>query len=479
MASKQILEDPGKPVFDQILENKVKFGYYQNILYILIGFVMLADGSEMTALSILLPVLKSEWGISQEQQGLLGAALFVGVFIGSILSGFVADKFGRRNTLMYTSAIQFLMGIISAYVNSVEVFIVMRGIFGMMIGCTIPIAPTMVSELTPTEYRGKGIVVINFFFTLGKIYSVLCGKLTLTSLTEGDWRLMLILSSIPSIVVSVGTWKFIKESPRFLIVTGRVDEGVQAINEIGILNNEEVFQKVTNEEKNKLVNWQQRYFNTKDVSSFTSLWGLNYRLITLCLWIIWFLMQFIELGIIFILPYVINAIYQEENLDATRGLNDMILTTIGEAPSIIFSFLIIERVSFGRKNSLILCMGLATLFFALMAALPLSSFIILITAVRLAQKVGYSMLYPLTTELYPTTMRITGFSFASAFGRLGAACMPHVTLLLFSIEPIYPIFGFGVASCLILLTVFLVPYDTTGIELDRMDQKFIEFQDTK
>ena len=53
-----------KPIFDQVLENKVKFGKYQYLLYIFIGFVMIADGSEMTALSILLPVLQTEWGVS-------------------------------------------------------------------------------------------------------------------------------------------------------------------------------------------------------------------------------------------------------------------------------------------------------------------------------------------------------------------------------------------------------------------------------
>jgi len=469
MSRKQsLLEDSNsKPIFDRVLEDKVGFGEYQRYLYFFIGFVMIADGSEMTALSILLPVLQTEWGVSSAQQGALGTALFIGVFLGSICSGLVADRFGRRKTLMYVSFVQFWFGILSAFVGGVFFFIIIRGLFGLMIGFTIPIAPTMASELTPTAFRGKGIAIVNFCFTIGKIYSVIMAKFTLTSLITGNWRLMLFLSSIPSLIVSFGAWKFIKESPRYLLVSGRIEEGIQTLDEIGRINNQSSYTPITQAEKQAFIHYQQETFNTQDMYSFNSLWSPSYKVITTCLWVIWYLMQFIEMGIIFILPFIINAISGETNSTGTKGLNDMIFTVLMETPSILVSLSIIEKENFGRKGSIITMMSIVLTLFVSMFIFPLSSFVFLIALVKLSQKIAYGMLYPLTTELYPTTMRIPGFSFATAFGRLGAATMPSVVLALFNVGPLMPIFGFGILAACIIYACYMIPYDTRGVDLDK------------
>jgi len=466
--TQSFLEDSNtKPIFDKVLEDKIGFGKYQYYLYFFIGFVMIADGSEMTALSILLPVLQTEWGVSSAQQGALGTALFIGVFLGSICSGLVADRFGRRKTLMYVSFVQFWFGIFSAFVNSVFLFIIIRGLFGLMIGFTIPIAPTMASELTPTAFRGKGIAIVNFCFTIGKIYSVIMAKFTLSSLVTGNWRLMLFLSSIPSLIVSYGAWRYIKESPRYLLVSNRIDEGIEALDEIGRLNKETAYSPITEVEKTAFIQYQQENFSTQDMYSFKSLWSANYKTITTCLWVIWYLMQFIEMGIIFILPFIINAISGETNSTGTKGLNDMIFTVLMETPSIFVSLSIIEKEKFGRKGSIIAMMSLVLTLFILMFIFPLSSFVFLIALVKLSQKIAYGMLYPLTTELYPTTMRIPGFSFSTAFGRLGAATMPSVVLALFNMGPLMPIFGFGVLAACIIFACYMIPYDTRGVDLDK------------
>jgi len=475
--------DSGKPIFDRVLEDKIKFGKYQYFLYFFVGFVMIADGSEMTALSILLPVLQEEWKVSKAQEGTLGTALFVGIFLGSIGSGLISDKFGRRKSLMFLSFAQFWFGILSAFVQSVETFVIIRGLFGLMIGFTIPIAPTLVSEMTPTAFRGKGVVIVNFCFTVGKIYSVIMAKFTLTSLVSGNWRLMLFLSSIPSLIVSFGAWRFIKESPRHLIVSGRVEEGIQTLNEIGKMNNN-TYTPINEAERDEFVQSQQltmvSAINQK--SAFSSLWSFEYKRITICLWVIWYLMQFIEMGIIFILPFILNKISGEG--EGKKGLNDMIFTVLMETPSIFISLSLIEKERFGRKGSLITMMSFVLILFASILALPLSIFVYLISFVKLCQKIAYGMLYPLTTELYSTKMRIPGFSFATAFGRLGAATMPSVMLILFSMGTLMPIVGFAGLSAVIIFTCIMIPYDTRGVDLDKKllstdDSQYLTIKDAQ
>lgn len=55
------------PIFDYLLEEKVGFGRYHYISFIFIGFVPLSDGAEILSLSILIPVLKAVWDISDEE----------------------------------------------------------------------------------------------------------------------------------------------------------------------------------------------------------------------------------------------------------------------------------------------------------------------------------------------------------------------------------------------------------------------------
>mmetsp|Transcript_14356 Transcript_14356/g.12177 ORF Transcript_14356/g.12177 Transcript_14356/m.12177 type:complete len:109 (-) Transcript_14356:236-562(-) len=105
-----------------------------------------------------------------------------------------------------------------------------------MIGFTVPLAPALATELTPVEYRGRGIVALNFFFSVGKFYAVLVAKLCLDNLTSGNWRLMLIGCTLPSLIVFIGVLIFMKESPRFLIATGNIKEGAEILNYISERN---------------------------------------------------------------------------------------------------------------------------------------------------------------------------------------------------------------------------------------------------
>ena len=90
----------------------------------------------------------------------------------------------------------------------------------------------MFSEISPTENRGKGIVVINSFVGIGKLYGVLMGALILDDISHGNWRLMMALSSIPCFAVFAYTWKYLQESPRFLIANERFNEGAISLNRI-------------------------------------------------------------------------------------------------------------------------------------------------------------------------------------------------------------------------------------------------------
>ena len=351
------------PIFDYLLEEKVGFGKYHYISFLFIGFVLFSDGSEILSLSILIPVLKSEWEISEEEQDALGSILFIGILIGSILSGIFSDKYGRRISLLYSSIIQFVVGVLSALVSNIVLFIIIRGIFGMLIGFTIPLAPALATELTPIHYRGKSIVAINFFYTLGKLYAIGTASICLDSLSSGNWRMMLILSSLPSLVVFLGTWLYLKESPRFLVAKGKVAEGAEVLNQISKAN--DTNRLVDRREKEALLDWHY-HFNYKSPIAqrhpLHNLLSAKFKRITILLWLIWFALNFVFYGMILILPFMLSAI-EHSSGGEEGGLSGLLYTILGEVPSLVIALYLIEKQSFGRKNTLIFTNIIASITF--------------------------------------------------------------------------------------------------------------------
>lgn len=94
---------------------------------------------------------------------------------------------------------------------------IFRLIYGIIYGFSIPLTTSMISEITPLKFRGKSLVLINFFVSIGKLYGCLLAYIFLENFTKGNWRLMMITSGISSLLVFLGSIFILKESARFLI----------------------------------------------------------------------------------------------------------------------------------------------------------------------------------------------------------------------------------------------------------------------
>lgn len=232
--------------YEDIVDQRLGLGRYQIIVVILLAIVFTADGIEVSALSLILPILKNEWNISQGLQGLLGTILFLGLFCGSLFAGFFIDKFGRKKSLEYISLSQFILGIYSSTLNDVYSFLLIRGLFGFLLGFIIPLIPTLCTETLPTSKRGKITVLVNISFSIGQFLATIIAWFCLKDMTSGNWRLMLIICAVPPIIVFFGSRRFLKESPRYVILYGSVEEGIEILNQIININtdNEPLYKRV-------------------------------------------------------------------------------------------------------------------------------------------------------------------------------------------------------------------------------------------
>jgi putative MFS transporter len=459
--------------YETITEKRLTYGKYQYIVIFLLCLLFLAEGIELCALTLIMPVLQVEWNIDANFQGVLGTVLFIGFMIGSALSGLLIDKFGRKEALQYISLLQFIIGVSTTFMNNIYVFLVLRGIVGFFLGAVVPLIPTLSAELIPMDRRGKITVIINSLFSFGQFVGAVIGYFTLNSLSNGNWRLMLLICSIPPIIVWYGTWKYLKESPMFVILRGDFDDGIKILNEIGIINLGPSFKKFTENEINNLIKWKENKPQIKMdyIESIKNLFNAKYKKITILMWINWFCITYVFYGIVFILPFFLNARDNILNHNKVEkdGLSNLMLTALGESSSGILAYFLIDTHTFGRKNSLVLSHGMAMISNIIVTLTDLESGFVLmsfLTTSRFFSKMCYSVMYPFIAELYPTNLRILGIGMSSAFGRVASCIMPMVSIKLFYSNIYSPFITYFILSLCGVISTLMIPYDTRGKFLD-------------
>ena len=184
--------------FDTILENKIKYGKYQLIGMAFLCLVDFNDGVELITMSLILPIIKKEWGLSYIWIQCLSSIFYLGMLIGAMTTGNIADYYGRRYAIIFSSAFQFLIALLFSLANNLFFLLILRFLYGFCYGFSLPLSISMVSEIIPLKYRGKSIVITNFFVSIGKVWGIIIAAIILENLNTGNWRLLMIISSFSS-----------------------------------------------------------------------------------------------------------------------------------------------------------------------------------------------------------------------------------------------------------------------------------------
>ena len=177
-------------------------------------------GFDMGVIAAALIYVRDSFHLSTVMQEVLVIAVLVGVMIGALVGGTVADRIGRRKTLIW-GAVLFILGSILAPLSpNVYVLFVARGLLGIAVGFTSVTAPVYVSELAPPQSRGMLIGLYQFALTLGIALADLVGYWFAAS--QG-WRWMFGFGLVPAVLFLFMVLT-VPESPRWLFVHNRLAE---------------------------------------------------------------------------------------------------------------------------------------------------------------------------------------------------------------------------------------------------------------
>ncbi|MGX9334434.1 sugar porter family MFS transporter (plasmid) [Klebsiella grimontii] len=177
--------------------------------------------------------LKDDMALTPTTEGLVMSSLLVGAAIGSICGGKLSDYFGRRKYLLCLSFIFFVSSLTTAISPNITIFLIAQVLLGYAVGGASVTAPTFISEVAPTEMRGRltglnevAIVIAQLgAFAINALIGYNWGHL------PDVWRYMLMVQTLPAIGLLVGMWRA-PESPRWLISKNRREEALAILKQI-------------------------------------------------------------------------------------------------------------------------------------------------------------------------------------------------------------------------------------------------------
>src|SRR3954462_6667643 len=153
---------------------------------------------------------------------------FVGMTIGSLVTGFIGDKYGRRFTYQVNLLIFGLASFAAAFAQDMNQLIICRFVQGLGLGAEIVVGYSTMTEFVPPRTRGRWLAFMAFLTVCGFPATSLLGYLIIPTF---GWRLMFIIAGIGSLIV----WylrKNLPESPRWLESQGRTEEAEALMQQI-------------------------------------------------------------------------------------------------------------------------------------------------------------------------------------------------------------------------------------------------------
>ncbi|MDE2235601.1 MAG: MFS transporter [Gammaproteobacteria bacterium] len=375
------------------------------------GLGIFLDGYDISVIAIALILLKPQWHLDSLQTGLLGGAALVGAFIGSLLGGPLADRFGRKAIYLLDMATFLVAALGCGFAWNLASLAVLRFVLGLGIGADYPLSATYLIEFLPRMRRGRISVWVFALWMGGAAVSSLVG-LMLLPLGEHAWRFMLASGAIPALGI---LWlrKNLPESPRWYLRRGRIREAVAVLAQL--------VPTLGEAERRALVEAEQRHQQTP-LAGWLSLFSSMYITRTLFITLPWFLFDIMGYGFGIYAPLLLLDLGLHGNVQSIIGNTLLdIVAVIGTA----LLALSIERV--GRLRAQIWgfagsVAGLLLVWaFALHGPPPLAILVAGLLLWQLAISYGPAntcWIFPV--ELYPTELRASAHGLATAVSRVGA-----------------------------------------------------------
>ena len=380
-------------------------GRFHYKLLLVTGLGWLFDSMDTGLIAFILPVLAKEWGLAPGQMGLIGSIGLIGMALGAVVSGTIADRIGRKKVFTITVLLYSIASAFCALSWNYQSLLVFRFLVGFGLGGELPVAATLVSEYAPSRVRGRFIVLLESFWGLGWIAAACIAYFFIPLY---GWRMAFLIGALPALYVCL-IRMHMPESVRYLLAHGRVGEARKIVVSLERQLHVPVAPFVSEKETVPVV----------AKASFRELWKKPFASRTIMLWLVWFGINFSYYGIFMWLP---SLVFQQ-GFTVVKTFEYVLIMTLAQLPGYYCAAWLVDKI--GRKYTLsafLLFSGVASYFFG--HASTAAALMMWGSVMSFFNLGAWGVLYTYTPEQYPTAIRALGSGWAAGFGRFGGMAAP-------------------------------------------------------
>jgi len=425
-------------------------------IFTMIFFITIFQNFSNTIVSFTMPNISTDLGMTNVQLGSLTTYQMVGMLIGTFLSGFFADRFGRKPVILAMITI-FSLGTAAIYwCNSYPVFCILRFITGIGMGPVVAMACVIMGEFAPTNRRG-------FFIVLNSIGAVLGGAITgffvgMVVPTFG-WRLSYIVGAIPLLYGLFLLFK-LPESMHWNLVRGRKDKALADLLKFekagtGKISGQYTVEGMMMAPHPPEVSWKA-VFKDHPVITFKLALGQ-------------FCANFVVYGTITWLPMILVL----KGFDIKSASYYTAAGYLAGTVMVILSAILSEYLG-RRKNCVLGYSMLALSCLLLVFANSYSMIFISCIAIGALRSYAGATLSPINTEAYPTEYRSTGVGVCMSIGRFGGMTAPLLMGAIISTSlGVSGGVGVCIVPCLLIIAIVLtLKSEGKGKSIDKLNEEF-------
>uniref|UniRef100_A0A8C6WH63 Si:dkey-166k12.1 n=1 Tax=Neogobius melanostomus TaxID=47308 RepID=A0A8C6WH63_9GOBI len=383
----------------------------------------------------------TEWDLVCENARLnsIGSSIYMlGLLVGSLIFGALADKYGRRLILLLSIALQTVFGVAVAFAPNFIVYVMLRFVVGSTISGVIINAFVLGTEWTCTKRRMLAGITTDYAFGLG--YMLIAGIAYLIR----DWRKLQLAISVPGFLLTFYIW-VLPQSARWLLTNNRKDEAIELLQKAALVNGRVLPPSLlvglcTKEEQSETEGGDKSSHTALDLVRTPKM-----RKQSLILFYIWFVNVLVYYGL---------------SLGVSRLGTDLYLTQfvfgLVEIPA---RTIVLFVLPYSRRFSQSIFMAVGGLACLFMFAVPEDQPSVL-TGLAMVGKFGitasFAVVYVYSAEIFPTVLRQTGIGVSSMFARMGGVLAPIINMIQ-NHSPAAPLVIFGTTPLLGAALALMLP----------------------
>jgi AAHS family 4-hydroxybenzoate transporter-like MFS transporter len=404
------------------LLDEQKVSSFQIRVLVLCALAVMLDGFDTQAIGYVAPAVARDLHLGHRALSSVFASGLIGVMIGALTFGPIADRFGRRLIIIFCTTFFGLVSLATAMADSASSLMILRFIGGLGLGGVMPNAIALTSEFCPRRSRGTMVMVMFCGFPIG---ATIGGFAAAPIIPAFGWRGVFILGGILPLVLAPVLFVMLPESVRHLVLRGnngaRVAKLVTRLNPQLVLGSDTAF--VIREE-------------CEPGMAIAHLFRQRRALPTVLLWIVFFA----SLLDLFMLSNWLPTVFHDAGISLSFSV---MATALFQAGGVLGSLALggmVDRFGAYRVLSLIYLFG--AIF---VASLGPSRSIIAIMGCTFCAGIGIiggqTGANVLAASIYPTFIRATGVGWALGIGRIGSIVGPILGGVMLSLHwPLTAIF---------------------------------------